>query len=161
MHRLYLSIISVLLAAVVYLALKQGIGGHQSIAADQGARSIAVLQFVPLGEEPDTNALAGALTEELIDALVVTEGIRVAARTDSVAVKHVSPAAARALGVQYLLEGSVGHEADTIRVTAQLVDGETEAHLWSETYERSGANVSEFSADIARSVIDRLKSGEQ
>ena len=70
MHRLYLSIISVLVAAVVYLALKQGvIGGHQSIAADLAPRALAVLQFVPIEHEPD-NTLAEALSNELIDDLV-------------------------------------------------------------------------------------------
>jgi TolB-like protein len=160
MHRLYLSIIAVLLGGMVYLAFKGGmIGGPQSTVTGQEPRSIAVLEFVPLGEESD--ALSQELTEDLINTLMAAESIRVAARTESSAVESVSPTAARALGVRYLLEGSVRYEVDTVRLTAQLIDGETEAHLWSNTYYRSGADVSEVSADIAHHVINIIRTAAQ
>jgi TolB-like protein len=63
--------------------------------------------------------------------------------------------------VRYLLEGSVRCEADTVRLTAQLIDGETEAHLWSDTYYRSGVDVFEVSADIAGNVIHAIRTAAQ
>ncbi|MGW8368312.1 MAG: tetratricopeptide repeat protein [Gammaproteobacteria bacterium] len=121
--------------------------------------SIAVLRFLNIGGEPH---FADGLGEELLDRLANLKELGVAARTSSWAFagKGVDvPTIAKQLDVDYVLEGSVRQSGDRIRITAQLNDGETGKHIWSQTYDRelTPENFFETQSEIARHVVDLLQ----
>ncbi len=121
--------------------------------------SIAVLRFLDIGGEPH---FADGLGEELIDRLAQINELGVAARTSSWAFSNADidiPTIAARLAVDYVLEGSVRHAGDRIRVTAQLNDGITGKHIWSQTYDRELTSEAFFEtqSEIAREVVGLLK----
>ena len=61
------------------------------------------------------------------------------------------------LGVAHLLEGSVQHAANKIRVNAQLIDARTDAHLWAQTYDRDLADMFAIQSEIAKAIADQLQ----
>lgn len=121
--------------------------------------SIAVLRFLNIGGE---SYFADGLCEELLDRLAKIKELGVAARTSSWAFSNGKadiPTIAERLDVDYVLEGSVRQAGDRIKVTAQLNDGETGMHVWSQSYDRAltTANFFETQTDIARHVVDLLQ----
>jgi len=124
-------------------------------------KSIAVLPFVSMTADVEDGMFADGLTEEIIHALASTGDLRVAGRTSSFVYKNRTEdlrTVGEALGVAHLLEGSVRHEGNTVRVTAQLIDTTDGFHLWSEVYDRPMTDVLQIQQDIARSVAGRLQS---
>lgn len=122
--------------------------------------SIAVLPFANLGAGQEEEYFAHGLTEELIHALAQIGPLRVAARTSSFAfedrnldVRHI----ADSLDVATILEGSVQRSGERLRVTAQLIDGETGSHLGSWRYERERGDVFQIQDDIVSDIVDRLE----
>ena len=121
--------------------------------------SIAVLPFEDMSEAGDQGYFSDGLAEELLNLLAKLPELDVASRTSSFAFRGASvgvPAIAENLGVRYVLEGSVRKQGDRIRVTAQLIDAETNFHEWSETYEREQDDIFEIQDDIARKVVAAL-----
>jgi TolB-like protein/Tfp pilus assembly protein PilF len=121
--------------------------------------SIAVLPFADLSEEGDKEYFADGLAEELIDALVRVEGLRVAARTSSFAFKGGNAdvrTIADSLGVQTVLEGSVRASGDKLRITAQLIQASDGFHLWSGSYDRQLTDVFEVQEEIAGAISEAL-----
>ena len=105
-----------------------------------GRPSIAVLPFDNLALQPGEDYFADGVTEEVIIALSRVKWLCVIARNSSFAYKGSRPdirAAARELGVRYLLQGSVRRAAERVRVTAQLVDGATGTQVWASHYDRA------------------------
>ena len=117
--------------------LMGGSGVHEAIARDvAGARSIVVLPFDNLSPDSNDAYLAGGLTEELTADLGRINGLRVIARNSAAAAHQRTTdlkEIARLLDVRYLLEGSVRRAGKQLRITAQLIDGTTDAHVWSES----------------------------
>jgi TolB-like protein/tetratricopeptide (TPR) repeat protein len=125
------------------------------------ATSIAVLPFTTFSAEEQDQVFADGLTEELLNQLARVPRLRVAARTSSFAYKGVNRKVqeiGRELGVGRILEGSVRRSdvGATIRITAQLVDVESGAHLWSQTYDREFRDVLRIQDEIAGAVADHL-----
>jgi TolB-like protein len=121
--------------------------------------SIAVLPFEDMSEEGDKEYFSDGLSEELIDALVRVDGLRVAARTSSFAFKNGSAdirTIADSLGVANVLEGSVRASGDRLRITAQLIQASDGFHLWSETYDRQLTDVFEVQEEIADAIATAL-----
>jgi TolB-like protein len=133
---------------------------HQISGPGPGAddKSIAVLPFANLSDDPGQAYFADGLAEELRGALTRIGQIKVIARTSCEAVRN-SPVtkAAKELGVARVLIGSVRRSASLIRVSAQLVDGNNGVELWSETYDRAPGDVLQIQAGIATSVADALR----
>ena len=125
-----------------------------------GDRSIVVLPFDNLSPDPNDAYLADGLTEELIADLSRVKALRVIARNSSAAayqrtkdLKEIS----RILDVRYLLEGSVRRAGKQLRITAQLIDGTTDAHLWAEKYGGTIDEVFEMQERISRSIVEELR----
>jgi TolB-like protein/Tfp pilus assembly protein PilF len=100
------------------------------------------------------------MTEELINALVKIEGLKVPARTSVFALKGAGLGIheiGEKLGVDHVLEGSVRKADDRLRITAQLVKVEDGFHLWSETYDRRMDDVFAIQEEIARAIVDNLR----
>jgi len=122
--------------------------------------SIAVLPFVNLSADPDTEYFSDGIAEEIINALAQLPGLRVAARTSSFAFRgHAIDLAevGAKLKVATVLEGSVRKAGTHLRVTAQLIKVADGYHLWSERYDREMTDVFAIQDEIARAIADRLQ----
>ncbi|MGH7576727.1 MAG: adenylate/guanylate cyclase domain-containing protein, partial [Longimicrobiales bacterium] len=122
--------------------------------------AIAVLPFVNMSGDRENEYFSDGVTEELLDHLAKLAGLKVAARTSSFAFKgrdEPVPEIARQLGVEVVLEGSVRKVGDRVRITGQLIDGETGFHLWSETYDRELTNVFAIQDEIASAIATQLE----
>jgi serine/threonine-protein kinase len=128
-------------------------------SADVRSKSIAVLPFVDMSQAKDQEYFCDGISEEILDALAKTDGLRVVARTSSFSFKgknaDVSEVANK-LNVENVLEGSLRRNGNRIRITAQLIarDG---FHLWSETYDRELQDVFAMQDEITRAIVDALK----
>jgi TolB-like protein len=123
-------------------------------------KSIAVLPFVNLSGEKDSEYFSDGLAEEILNALSQVEELSVAARSSAFFFKGKGAEAseiARRLHVANLLEGSVRRSGNRVRVTVQLVDARNGFQLWSERYDRQMEDIFELQDDIARAITSRLK----
>ena len=121
--------------------------------------SIAVLPFVNLSGDKEQEYFSDGLTEELLNSLAEIDGLQVAARTSSFSFKEHPDivTVAHKLNVGAVLEGSVRRSANTIRITAQLINAVTGFHLWSKTYDRDLGDVLKLQTEIATAVASALK----
>ncbi|MDH5308248.1 MAG: tetratricopeptide repeat protein, partial [Myxococcales bacterium] len=129
-------------------------------AAPAAVRSLAVLPFVNLSEEPDQEYFADGVAEELINRFTEFEDVRVVGRTSSFSFKHSDAdlgSIGAALGVDAILEGSVRKAGDRVRITAQLANTADGFLLWSGTYEREIGDIFAIQDDIARSIARALR----
>ena len=131
-----------------------------SAAGDDSRRTIAVLPFVNMSGDPENEYFSDGIAEEILNLLVKLPQLRVASRTSSFAFKDKEfdiPAVAERLNVSTVLEGSVRKAGERVRITAQLIDTQTDSHLWSETYDRELKDVFAIQDDIAQSIVDALE----
>jgi TolB-like protein/Flp pilus assembly protein TadD len=122
--------------------------------------SIAVLPFVNMSGDKEQNYFSDGLTEELLNSLSRINELQVAARTSSFSFQGQRSdiaTVAHKLNVGAVLEGSVRRSANTVRVTAQLVNGVTGFHIWSQTYDRKLGDVLKLQTEIATAVATALK----
>jgi len=128
--------------------------------ASPADRSVAVLPFVNMSPDPEQEYFSDGLSEELLNLLARTPGLKVAARTSSFAFKGRNEdlrAIGDALGVSAVVEGSVRHSGGRVRVTAQLIDVADGFHLWSETYDRELSDIFALQDDIAAAIVGALR----
>jgi adenylate cyclase len=129
--------------------------------------SIVVLPFANLSNDPEQDYFADGLTEDLTTDLSRISGSFVISRNTAFTYKGKPTDAkqvSRDLGVRYVLEGSVRRSANQVRVNAQLIDGETGAHLWAERFDYQRGDLfqmqSEITARIARTLSLELVEAE-
>ncbi|WP_290648962.1 winged helix-turn-helix domain-containing tetratricopeptide repeat protein [Aquisalimonas sp.] len=122
--------------------------------------SIVVLPFDNLSGDPDQEYFADAFTEDLITDLSRIRGAFVIARRTSFSFKEeavdVKDVAAD-LGVRYVLEGSVRRSGDQVRINAQLIDGQTRSHVWSDRYDRDLTDVFSVQNNVTGQIAAALK----
>ena len=149
------AIVAVVLAAGAALWLARG-----SPAGEQPTPSIAILPFTLAGPaESQMRYFSEGLAEELVNALVRVDGLRVASRAASFPQGQdaTDPLAfARALGVDAVLTGTLRRTGSRLRVAAQLVDAGSGFHLWAQTYDRGIDDVFAMQDDIATEVAAAL-----
>ncbi|MBB6411976.1 adenylate/guanylate cyclase domain-containing protein [Mesorhizobium sangaii] len=121
--------------------------------------SIAVLPFDNMSGDPEQGYFADGMVEEIITALSRTRWLFVIARNSSftykgraVDIKQVG----RELGVRYVLEGSVRKAASRVRITGQLIDATTGAHLWADRFDGGLEDVFDLQEEVARSVVGAI-----
>ena len=122
--------------------------------------SIAVLPFVDLSDDGIHQYLGDGLAEEIINLLAGMEGLSVAARTSSFAFRDdasTTTEISRLLKVGSILEGSIRHSENQIRVTAQLIDCRTGYHVWSKTYDRALDEIFELQNEIVTEIAKSLE----
>jgi TolB-like protein/Tfp pilus assembly protein PilF len=134
---------------------------EQAVVA-QGSEpvSIAVLPFEDFSEKADQGYFSRGISEEILNLLAKTHGLRVAARTSSFAFagrEHDIREIGKKLDVESVLEGSIRKSGNTIRITAQLINIEDGYHVWSETYDRDLDDIFKIQDDIAASILASLK----
>ncbi len=123
------------------------------------ADRIAVLPFVSMSPDPNDEYFADGLTEELIDKLCKVRGLEVISRTSVMNYKKEKKNTSqigRELNAGTVMEGSVRKAGNRIRVTAQLINANTEGHLWSSSYDRVLDDIFAVQSDIATSVVGSL-----
>ena len=121
--------------------------------------SVAVLPFDNLSGAEDNEYFSDGVTEEIIRQLAKVEGLKVISRTSVVALKGTRltlPQIAETLGVRHVVEGSVRRSGNQVRITVQLIDPRTDAHLWTETYDRELLDIFKVQEEIARHVSSAL-----
>ena len=120
---------------------------------------VAVLPFTSLSPDPNDEFFADGLTEELIARLSLLRGLEVIARTSIMNYKKKEKSAGqigRELRAGSLIEGSVRKAGNRIRVTAQLINSNTESHLWAESYDRNLEDIFAVQTELAESVASSL-----
>ena len=129
--------------------------------ADSGRLSVAVLPFTSLGADPDQQYFGDGVTEDIITELARLPVLHVASRNGSFRFRGPDAdiaAAARMLGVRYVVEGSVRRMGPRLRITAQLIDTETGAHLWAERYDRAADEIFDVQDDVVHSIAGTVAS---
>jgi adenylate cyclase len=120
---------------------------------------IAVLPFANMSPDPADEYFADGMTEELIDRLAQVKSLKVIARTSVMSYKKKEKKAseiARELEVGTLTEGSVRKAGNRVRVTVQLINAETEEHLWSSHYDKNLDDIFAVQSEIAEKVAGEL-----
>lgn len=138
----------------------EGADAPSSAAARDAAVAIAVLPFSDLSSAKDQDYLCEGMAEEIMHALVRIDGIQVASRTSAFRAKKDNadlPAIARALAVNFVLEGSVRTAGSRLRVTAQLTNVASGYQLWSERFDREASDIFAVQDEIAAGVVNAVK----
>ncbi len=127
---------------------------------DDERRSIAVLPFLNLSNDPENEYFSDGMAEEILNLLCKLPQLTVASRTSAFSFKGKDVAlniVAEQLGVDVILDGSVRRSGDRVRITAQLIDGKSDRHLWSETYDRELKDVFAVQDEIANQIVEALE----
>jgi adenylate cyclase len=121
--------------------------------------SIAVLPFANMSGDPEQEFFADGLTEDIItelsrfrDLLVISRNSTFVYKGRSVNLQDV----ARALKVQYVVEGSVRKAGNRVRITVQLIDAETDRHIWAERFDRELEDIFAIQDEVAASIVSTL-----
>jgi TolB-like protein/class 3 adenylate cyclase len=122
-------------------------------------RKIAVLPFTNISDNPEQEWFVDGMTETLIAELAKIKALTVISRTSVMHYKKtVKPLReiARDLGVQALVEGSVMRAGNRVRITAQLIDADTDAHLWAERYDGTMEEILDLQSDVALAIAKQV-----
>jgi TolB-like protein/Tfp pilus assembly protein PilF len=123
-------------------------------------KSIAVLPFENLSRDPDNAYFADGIQEEILMRLTGIADLKVISRSSTQ--QYQSKARnlreiAKQLGVANILEGSVQKAADHVRVNVQLVNAQTDSHLWADTYDRKLTDIFSVESEIAKGIAESLQ----
>ena len=123
-------------------------------------KSIAVLPFENLSPDPDNAYFADGIQEEILTRLAKIAELKVISRTSTQQYqskpRNLSEIA-KQLGVANILEGSVQKVADQTRVNVQLINAQTDSHLWAETYDQKLADIFLVESEVAKAIADQLR----
>lgn len=122
--------------------------------------SITVLPFTNLSEDPDQAFLADGIVDEVTSALSRFRSLFVIARSSALAYKECAAdvkLVSRQLGVRYVLEGTMKRAGDRVRITAQLIDGQSGSYIWSDRYGGEITDLFDLQDRITESIIGALQ----
>ena len=123
-------------------------------------KSIVVLPFANISPEEGQEYFCDGMTEEIITDLSHVRELLVISRSSAMTFKGTKktiPEIARAVNVRYVLEGSVRKAGKDLRITAQLIDAATDAHIWAEKYAGSLEDIFAIQEKVSRSIAEALK----
>jgi TolB-like protein/tetratricopeptide (TPR) repeat protein len=123
-------------------------------------KSIIVLPFENISPDPDQEFFSDGLTEEIITDLSHIQDLLVISRSSAMTFKGVRRGIkeiAEKVNVRYVLEGSVRKAGNNLRIIAQLIDAESDTHLWSEKYSGTLDDIFDIQEKVSRSIADSLK----
>jgi serine/threonine-protein kinase len=124
-------------------------------------KSIAVLPFENLSKDEENGFFAGGVQDEILTDLAKVADLKVISRTSVMKYKSDSERnlreIAKALGVSYVVEGSVQRAGERVRVSAQLIDARNDTHLWAEHYDRDFADIFALQNEIAQQIANQLQ----
>jgi len=134
--------------------------GKTSPSSNALQKSIAVLPFENLSEEKANAYFAEGIQDEILTKLAAVRDLKVISRTSTA--KYQSKPdnlkrVAQELGVSTILEGAVQRAGDKVRVNVQLIDSNSDAHLWAKSYDRELKDVLAVESEVAEQIADALK----
>ncbi|MCH8844547.1 MAG: adenylate/guanylate cyclase domain-containing protein [SAR324 cluster bacterium] len=149
---------------------KPGAAAHRVVQTKQGQYdsaprslpdrpSIAVLPFINMSGDPEQEYFSDGLTEDLITDLSKLRGLHVTARNSAFVFKGRSVdlrQVGRELGVRHVLEGSVRRSGNRLRISAQLIDTQSDDHLWAERFDRELKDIFDLQDEITRAIVTEL-----
>ncbi len=161
-RKLDFAIIGLLAVAVVYFAVDKFVLETESEQASVvREKSIAVLLFDNLSRDAANEAFTDGIHDDILTQISKISALKVIARTS---MERLDPSLSipeigTKLGVATVLEGGVQRAGDRVRINVQLIDCETEGHLWAETYDRelTAANIFSIQSEIATAIADALR----
>src|SRR6202042_3986057 len=122
--------------------------------------SIAVLPFQNMSGDPDQEYFADGMVEDIITALSRFKSLFVIARNSSFTYKGKTidiKQVGRELGVRYVLEGSVRKAGGRVRITGQLIDSISGAHVWAERFDREITDIFALQDEVTQSVVSAVE----
>lgn len=163
-----ISIVLILLGFSSFLYFYYGGFGDKLSEIDREKRSIAVIPFTNMNNDPDQDYFSNGITEDILNHLVKISDLNVKSRTSTLQYKNTKKTIVQIgeeLNVNHVVEGSVRRVGNQIRVVVQLIDAKKDIHLWSETYDRELKDVlalqSEIAIEIAQALESRLTTAEK
>ncbi len=148
-------------AVFVLMIWKDGFGKKSAPVWEPalGPKSIAVLPFANLSDSKEDEYFSDGVTDDIITHLTKIGDLKVISRTSVMRYKD-SPKSlqviARELGVSSVLEGSVRRHGNRVRITGQLIDAQTDQHLWAEAYDRDLTDIFAIQSDVAKNIAAAL-----
>jgi serine/threonine-protein kinase len=124
------------------------------------SKSVAVLPFANMSADPENEYFSDGITETIINHLSKIADLKVISRTSVMQYKQTDKnlrQIADELGVATVLEGSVQRAEDRVQITAQLIDAESDDHLWAEQYNRQLTDIFAIQTDVARNIVGALQ----
>ncbi len=155
-----IAVAALLTIVAVTAALKLLPAFSHGAAATPAVRSIAVLPLDNFSGDPAQEYFADGMTDELITDLAKIGSLRVISRTSVMqykGTKKALPQIAKELNVDGIIEGSVTRSGQRVRITAQLLYGPTDKHLWAETYDRDLGDVLSLQSEVAQAVAQQVR----
>ncbi|MGI9086441.1 MAG: FlgO family outer membrane protein [Chthoniobacterales bacterium] len=152
---------SVLLLVTLLLVLRPA-SPQKTQEVREAQKSIAVLPFENLSSDKENAFFTDGMQDEILTDLAKIAELKVISRTSVMqygraATRNNLREIAQALNVAYVVEGSVQRSANRVRVSAQLINARTDAHLWAQTYDRDLADVFAIQSEIAKAIADQLQ----
>ena len=149
-----------LLSAITKMAADQTLEKFTEDISDAPAISICVLPFVNLSDDSEQEYFSDGITEDIITDLSKISALEVVARNSAFTLKGKvidAKEVARTMDVSHVLEGSVRKAGSRLRISAQLVAGETGRHLWAERYDRDLTDIFAIQDEISHAIVDALE----
>jgi TolB-like protein/DNA-binding winged helix-turn-helix (wHTH) protein/Flp pilus assembly protein TadD len=147
-------------ALLAFLAALAGWKIHSGNRPSPIIRSVAVLPLENLSSDASQEYFADGMTDELISDLGQISALRVISRTSMMAYKHTRkslPEIARELNVDAVVEGTVLRSGDEVRITAQLIEGSADRHVWSQSYQGKLRDTLALQNSVARAIADQIR----
>lgn len=122
-------------------------------------RFVAVLPFDNMSNDPENEYFSDGITEDIIAQLSKVRGLRVMSRTSTMRFREREKSVrdiGRELGVSHVLEGSVRRAGTRLRIVAQLIDAQSDEHLWAETFDREMTDVFAIQSEVAERIAEKL-----
>jgi TolB-like protein/class 3 adenylate cyclase/tetratricopeptide (TPR) repeat protein len=141
-----------LVLGATWLALRE----ERPVLSAGASPSVAVLPFANFSGDPQNGYFADGIHDAILAHLARIPGLKVTSRTSVAAYRDAKDASARdiarALGVAHIVEGSVQRSGGRVRITAQLIEADSDRHLWADTYDRDLADVFTIQSDVAQRI---------
>jgi adenylate cyclase len=146
-------------------SLKIQLGGKSAAERAHTAKrpaktSVCVLPFVNMSGDPEQEYFSDGISEDIITDLSQVSALSVASRNSAFTFKGKAvkvAQVARELGVTHVLEGSVRRAGDRVRITAQLIDGHNDEHVWAQRFDRDLNDIFAVQDEISRAIVAALK----
>jgi len=152
---IYGLMILLILTGGFFLLMKRPLGEAKYLE-----KSIVVLPLVNLSQDLEQEYFSDGITEDIITQLSKIGELKVISRTSSMIYKNTTKSTreiARELGVAHILEGSIRKYEDKVRISVQVIDAETDNHIWSEKFDRKLIDILSLQRDVAIQVANGLK----
>jgi len=138
------------------------IGGNIPVSADiqVSEKSIAVLPFINMSNDPEQEYFCDGITEEIIADLSCLKNLLVISRSSIMTLKGTSKKISEIsveLNARYILEGSVRKAGNNLRITAQLIDASKDSHIWAEKYNGTTDDIFDIQEKLSHSIVQSLE----